>query len=279
MAYQANVYRVMIASPSDVSAERGIVREVIHEWNAVHSLTQKIVLQPIGWETNSSPSMGGTPQSILNEQILENCDLLVGVFWTRIGTKTEDYASGSVEEIERHIKAGKPAMLYFSSAPVLLDSVDNEQYSRLKEFKSSCQNRGVYHSYSDLQAFRDVFYRHLQLKINEDDFFSGIGSVSETEIVGSSVPALGLSKEAIVLLKEAVQDRNGYVTILKGLNHTLLQTNNKDFITDQSPRSIAIWEDALNQLVVNDLLVERGSKGNIFQITKQGYEVADGLIA
>ena len=79
--------------------------------------------------------MGASAQTIINKQLLTKCDLLVGVFWTRIGTETEQYLSGTVEEIERHIAAGKPAMLYFSSQPVALDTVDPDQIARLKQFK------------------------------------------------------------------------------------------------------------------------------------------------
>jgi hypothetical protein len=78
MTYQAKVFNIMIASPSDVAAERGLVREIVHEWNPVHAYTCGIILQPIGWETHSSPSMGEHPQQILNDQILVKCDLLVG---------------------------------------------------------------------------------------------------------------------------------------------------------------------------------------------------------
>jgi hypothetical protein len=78
-----------------------------------------------------SPEMGDSAQSIINRTVLQECDLLVGIFWTRIGTPTEEYASGTVEEIERHIDSGKPAMLYFSSAPVMPDSVDPDQYRSL----------------------------------------------------------------------------------------------------------------------------------------------------
>lgn len=109
MSYNATVYKVMIASPNDVSAERSIVREVLSEWNVVNADIRNQVLLPVGWETHSVPEMGDHPQAIINKQILHDCDLLVGVFWTRIGTATGTYASGTVEEIEEHIKAGRQA--------------------------------------------------------------------------------------------------------------------------------------------------------------------------
>jgi hypothetical protein len=37
MSYNATIFKVMIASPGDVSMERGIVRDVLAEWNAIHS--------------------------------------------------------------------------------------------------------------------------------------------------------------------------------------------------------------------------------------------------
>ncbi len=80
----------MIASPSDVSAERGLIREVLAEWNAVHSEMRGLVLLPIGWETHSTPEMGDRPQSIINKQILKDCDLLVGVFCGEQGSRLEN---------------------------------------------------------------------------------------------------------------------------------------------------------------------------------------------
>ncbi|HKQ36500.1 MAG TPA: DUF4062 domain-containing protein, partial [Verrucomicrobiae bacterium] len=148
MPYDAVVFRVMIASPSDVRVERDLIRDILAEWNAIHSSSRKVVLLPVGWETHASPTMGERPQAVINKQVLKDCDLLVGVFWTRIGTSTGEYASGTVEEIEEHLKAGKPAMLYFSSAPVVLDSVDPEQYKQLQAFKGSCRDRGLYWPYA-----------------------------------------------------------------------------------------------------------------------------------
>lgn len=137
MPFDARVLKVMIASPGDVSAERQIVRDVLVEWNHVHSEDRRLVLMPIGWETHSSPSMGDRPQAIINKQILSDCDLLVAVFWTRIGSPTGAAVSGTVEEIQEHVRAGKSAMIYFSSAPVRPDSVDEKQYAALRNSNRS----------------------------------------------------------------------------------------------------------------------------------------------
>jgi len=187
MSYNAKVFNLMIASPGDVASERSIIRNTIYEWNAVHSKKRSIVLLPISWESHSSPEMGDSPQEIINNQILERCDFLVGVFWTRIGTPTNDYSSGTVEEIEKHIESGKPAMLYFSSQPVIMDTIDLKQIAKLKKFKRSCQKRGLYESYDSHADFKEKFNRHLQLKLNDHPLFKSIGLNSTNEIANSSI--------------------------------------------------------------------------------------------
>jgi hypothetical protein len=67
MSYQATIHKVMIASPSDVAAERSIIREVLGEWNVVNADARKVVLLPIGWETHTSPAMGDRPQSLFQK--------------------------------------------------------------------------------------------------------------------------------------------------------------------------------------------------------------------
>ena len=83
MPYQATVIPVMIASPGDVLEERNVTRDVIHEWNYVNSMSTNAVLMPVGLETHSVPELGTRPQQLINEHVLKDCDLLVGIFWAR----------------------------------------------------------------------------------------------------------------------------------------------------------------------------------------------------
>ena len=46
MAYQARVFRILIASPSDVIEEREIAVRTIQEWNDLNSGERRIVLLP-----------------------------------------------------------------------------------------------------------------------------------------------------------------------------------------------------------------------------------------
>ena len=201
----------------------------------------------------------------------------VGVFWTRIGTATGEYASGTVEEIERHIKAGKPVMLYFSSAPVRPDSVDNDQYSELKRFKESCKSRGIFETYTDLNDFRLKFQRQLQIKINQDPFFRTslsplVDLAGITETAAPKIPIL--SREAQVLLKEACRDPNGIIFNLSRFGEGKILTNEKTY-GEGDPRTRAVWQGALEELENERLIVDKNYKKEAFDVTRRGYEIAE----
>lgn len=279
MSYTATTFNVMIASPGDVASERAMIRDAVYEWNAVHSIARKIVLLPVGWETHSSPEMGATAQEVINQQVLDKCDLLVGVFWTRIGTPTERHISGTVEEIEEHIARGKPAMLYFSSQPVVMDSVDLDQFQKLKSFKSSCLSRGLCEIYDNYSEFKEKFYRHLQLKLNQHPLFQLQDSASEyAEISESRSKFPNLSSEAKILLKEASQDSGGTIIHARYIGGTAVQANGKNLIPSDDRREVAKWEEALAQLVTEELVVDMSGKGEVFQITNMGYQTADMIV-
>src|ERR1700752_253348 len=141
--FEARVYKVMLATPGDVPNERQAVRDAVHYWNAILVDDRRGGVLPAGWETHVHPMMGERPQAVINKKILKDCDLLIAVFWTRLGSPTGEAPSGTVEEIEEHLKAGKPAMIYFSNAPVRPDSIDEAQYRALREFRADCERRGL----------------------------------------------------------------------------------------------------------------------------------------
>lgn len=149
MPFSAQVIRVLIASPGDTAAARRVIKEILEHWNSLNAEDSSIVILPVMWERDATPAMGDRPQAIINRQIVDVADVLVGVFWTRLGTPTGEAESGTVEEVERFIAAKKPVLLFFSNEPVLPASVDTEEYERLAAFKNSLGQRGLYESYAD----------------------------------------------------------------------------------------------------------------------------------
>lgn len=147
MTFIANVVRVLIASPSDTASARSLLRDVIHDWNSLHAEDTGVMLLPIMWERDATPELGDRPQGIINRQLVASSDLLIGIFWTRLGTPTGQAESGTVEEIEQFIRDGRAALIYFSEEPVVLDSIDATEYERLKYFKRGLQERGFVDGY------------------------------------------------------------------------------------------------------------------------------------
>jgi hypothetical protein len=268
----------MIASPGDVQTERNIVREVVHEWNATNSASRKAVLLPIGWETHSSPLMGAQLQAIINWQVLEQSDLLIAVFWTRLGTPTIEAISGTVEEIEKHIAAGKPAMIYFSSAPVALDSVDRDQYDALTAFKKSCQSNGLYEMYESPSQFQDKVRRQLSQTLNSNPYFTNLLSTSSSSTTASAVLTTvpNLSREAGELLKAAVAS-GGDIMVLAFLGGSAVQASGRNFVEPGNPRSRAIWEGAVDDLEQQGFVQSSDPKRQVFRVTRDGYDAADLL--
>lgn len=277
--YRARAVKVMIASPGDVGAARQVVRDVLQEWNFVHSEDKQLVLMPVGWDTHAQPAMGDRPQALINKQVLQGCDLLIAIFWTRLGSPTGKSDSGTVEEIEEHINAGKPAMIYFSQEPVRPDSVDDAQYRALKEFKKDCESRGLVETYESIQEFREKFSRQLAQTVitnfnvgSEDDILEFAASQSQR---GRDPLLAALTAEARELLVQAAQDPSGEIMRTRSMQGLTIQSNGRVFTESGDPRSEAKWEAALRLLVELGLTQDLGYKSEIFRLTDLGYQTAD----
>ena len=140
--------------------------EVIEDWNSANSRSSGITLQALRWEVDSSPSMGARPQAIINTQMVRHADLLLGVFWTRIGTPTGLAASGTAEEIDQLVRMGKPVMLYFSEQN-LPHNHDPEQFRLLNEYRTQLRNAGIQSSFKTPDELRRSASRDLARLVND----------------------------------------------------------------------------------------------------------------
>jgi len=160
-------FDLLISCPSDVEEELKIIEETVSEFNHMIAQPNHATIITKHWSKDSYPQPGDNPQNLLNEQFVRNCDAAVAVFWTRFGTPTDNYGSGTEEEIEELIKNGKQVFLYFSNRPVNPDDLDSEQYDKVKEFRKKYESRGIYASYSNSEEFKQKFLNALTLHFNE----------------------------------------------------------------------------------------------------------------
>ena len=86
-------YRLILASPNDVSEERRIVRDLVDEINELYLREKRVILQMYSWETNSYPGFYVEgPQGLIDEVLrIEEADIFVGIFWKRFGTTIEKW--------------------------------------------------------------------------------------------------------------------------------------------------------------------------------------------
>lgn len=99
-----------------------------------------------------------------------------------------------------------------------------------------------------------------------DAFISSIAKLKDQSIK--------ISDEALKLLQAASNAKDGVILKTTDLSGTYITANNINFITSQDRREVAKWESGLQELI-NLCFIE--ARGDLFIITKSGYEFIDTL--
>lgn len=276
MAYQATILNVMIASPSDIAEERQLVRDAIYEWNAIHSKQFGVMLNPVGWETHVAPEMGNRPQEIINKRILNDADILLGIFWTRLGTETGEYVSGTVEEISKQIKSQKLTSIYICDKPIPPSQI-TEQYQKLQVQIREWMPSGVLNFYNDLSSFKQKIRDHLSLHIQQNEYIQSILSNTISSTPTNVSNTIEPTEEMIQLILNA-GEAESEIQFLQGIDHTHIHAGNLNLDLD-TPRKISTWKGTLQELESLGLIKDEGYKGQLFNLTKTGWKAFDQLKA
>ncbi|MCP1974162.1 DUF4062 domain-containing protein [Bradyrhizobium elkanii] len=208
MSFTANVLRILIASPSDLPEEREAAVTTVYKWNAQHAEAESAVLLPVAWETHATPRTGVRPQQAINEQLVDTSDILIGMFWTKLGTSTGAASSGTVEEIERFVSAGKPALLYFSKRPIDPGKVDPKQNRKLKAFRDATYSTALGGTFDSIESLQETITRDLLSQVRSLNLKNARGSGISTVAANSASPG-----EPVV---EDVRDGKREITRDKG---------------------------------------------------------------
>lgn len=155
---------------------------------------------------DSFPQSGGKPQTLLNEQFVNDCDLYVALLGTRFGTPTDNYDSGTEEEeIEIMLPQEKQVFLYFIERQVDHSKLDLDQLAKVKNFKDKYADKGIYSVIKSDEQFRKEFQNAITL------YFLKTVSPTVTEIAPSFAPDLLITAECdetgtIFLSKDGYKD-------------------------------------------------------------------------
>ncbi len=161
-------------------------------------------------------------------------------------------------------------MIYFSSVPVRADSIEENQYKAVREFKRSIKDRGLYEGYDDPAEFRAKFSRQLAQKIIAS-FLSERDDSASTGTTDYLAPVPAISPDASALLIEASSDPQGAVMNL------LLMSGGKQSKPITGPSLSQVMLDpkpdgggAVHELAREGLLEDRGGQHELFFVTGEG---------
>lgn len=223
MAQNVTLYNLLISCPGDVKEEVALIESAVDEFNELYAETLGITIKTRHWSKSSYAQSGGKPQDLLNEQFVSKCDAAVAIFWTRFGSPTDEYGSGTEEEIEIMLQSGKQVFMYFSDKPVSPSKKDDDGYEKIQTFRDKYKDRGIYFTYSSNEQFKKIFFAHLcmyflsekRVKETVNDYRSELkllgidqnGRLTEGAVICPFVLNTEISmKEYITLIKNMYQE-------------------------------------------------------------------------
>lgn len=161
MPIQCLVYRCLLISPSDVADEREVLAEAINRWNGQIGRGLNVNIDLVRWESHSTPDLCDPPQAVINRQLVDECDLGIAVFWSRLGTPTQEHASGSVEEISRLLARACRVMVYFCTRPIPQSALKSDQFQQLQALRKNYEQQGLLATYETPQDLAARVQLHL----------------------------------------------------------------------------------------------------------------------
>jgi hypothetical protein len=89
VAYNGVIRQCLISSPNDIPEnDLLIVHREIVRWNGAYGSTFRTSITPINWNINAAAEYGRPPQDIIDNQLVDTCDMAIALFATRLGTPT-----------------------------------------------------------------------------------------------------------------------------------------------------------------------------------------------
>ncbi|HUY28339.1 MAG TPA: hypothetical protein VMV27_13050 [Candidatus Binataceae bacterium] len=162
------LFRILLAAPSDIMEEHTLLAGAINDWNVQHGDAVRARVELMNWRTHAHPDAGRRPQALLNRQFADRADIVIAIFWRRLGSPTGKAESGTVEEIERARRRGKKVMVYFSQrlGPERRRP-DSRENARMEQFRQQLGKNALYGTYPGLKEFEATVRKDLAFVMRE----------------------------------------------------------------------------------------------------------------
>lgn len=162
--FRATAYRLLISAPGDVTDDDiADVTRAVERWNALYGVGSAAVVIPTTWLEHSAARYGDRPQSVLNEQLVDTADIIVAIFWNRLGSPTGEAESGTIEEIARAHDRGAYVGILRCERPVKQGDLDPDELTRLREYFETIRGEALYLGYDDSAGLA----RHVEAILNQ----------------------------------------------------------------------------------------------------------------
>jgi len=166
---QRHILRVVVASPGDVQPERESIDDVVAELNRTVAKDRSLHLEISRWETDAYPGFHPEgPQGLIDSILrIEDCDLLIGIFWKRFGTPVRDAKSGTEHEFRKAYEAwksrGQPQIMFYFKQQEFYPKTrpELEQMGRVIDFKSAYPEEGLWWTFTDQTQFEKLARQHI----------------------------------------------------------------------------------------------------------------------
>jgi len=212
---------VLIASPNDVLPERDAVEGALNDWNHEHTEDLGFFFLRRRWEKDVVPAVGDRAQGVVNDQIVKKSDMLIAVFWTRLGTPTGKADSGTLEEIDEFIATGRPVQIYFCTRAIPQDA-DHEQYARLRNWKKTISKTAMIGEFDNPDRLRQTIKDNLLKWVRDQRNAASPKQTPSGAPVAKSPPGVPVP-ELIAEDRNAVVDARINPTREKGQRRQLAQ--------------------------------------------------------
>ncbi len=178
------VVRIVLCSPGDVPDERRVMETVIEELNTGIADERDLRLELSRWETDAYPGFHPEgPQGLIDPILnIEDCDVLLGIFWKRFGTPTMGALSGTEHEIRTAIQSYQvrrrpQIMIYFKESPYVPKTKEEcDQQKLVIQFREDFPKEGLYWTFKDAPEFEKQARRHLTQYIRSPSGLAAVGS-------------------------------------------------------------------------------------------------------
>lgn len=164
-------YTILLSAPSDVDVYLKNVQKAITKYNQQLGFDTGIIFETKHWKEDVYPDYGSSAQDIINKQIVEKSEIVIALFGARIGTPTDKFESGTIEEIVKISEMGGKVLTFFATGKLVdIGSMDPVQLAKVQAFKK--KYFGLYNEFSSVKKLEEGVYtalKNLAVSLRNED--------------------------------------------------------------------------------------------------------------